>query len=112
MMVDGPTVGYGGIAISIVVLALLAMLNVFWWARLAVGKKPRTVRSGLDAILAGIMLLLLECSIELVNGKIWYQGLIPISWSRADGKISASYSLLAYVLIVLGVTLPRIRSRR
>ena len=106
MTIESTTIGYVGMTVSILVLVLMVIPHILWWRRIGTAKESS---GAIYPILAGLMLLLLECSYALVDGRVWYRELFPLSWSNPNGKISFSGSLLAYVLIVFGVIVSRLR---
>ena len=101
----GTAIGYIGVTVAGLVIAGWWLRSLIFFLKAAARKQPLPKPRAGVTILMGCSLLLLEVSIGLLNGEVWYRELIPVLWSSKDRTLTvpAPYSLFAYVLVVIGV---------
>lgn len=109
MTISPITLGSIGFAVAIVVAIGLTcgmvLSNIFGLGRATKAKPSSEGRTYIYTIVAGLMILLADCSSAMMDGKVWYRGLIPVSWSDSGPGISFSNSFFGYVLIAWALLL-------
>lgn len=111
MNIDPATLGWIGIAVAFVgSFILLSGIPVNSAFRLRTGRSAKSDRKsdsrmGVYLVVAAFMVLLAQCSSAVLDGKVWYRGLIAVSWANSGLTISNSHSFKAYLVIALGLFL-------
>jgi len=104
------TIDYIGLAVVLLVLIVLNFRFLKMWVgilqrRETLNRENLVLPGGRGWIIIGGILLTIGVIEKLLEGDIWYLGLVPISWSVGEGKLTlvAPLSLLGYLILGLGL---------